>query len=97
MSFASDAKIEVLKEEITSDCCAISFLSALIKCSGQLVVGAIFLNGQRRQSVAVIGVLVGSRTVGPLGTQAVGIVGVAPGGLLFPRGIRIRPCSDLNA
>ncbi len=40
MSFASDAKLEVLKEEITSDCCAISFLSALIKCSGQLVVGA---------------------------------------------------------
>jgi len=40
MSFASDAKLEALKEEITSDCCAISFLSALIKCSGQLVVGA---------------------------------------------------------
>ena len=36
MSFAYDAKCEVLKEEITSDCCAISFLSAIIKCSGQL-------------------------------------------------------------
>ena len=40
MSFPSDAKLEVLKEEITSDCCAISFLSALVKCSGQLGFGA---------------------------------------------------------
>ena len=39
MSFASDAKIEVLKEEIASDCCAIAFLSALVKCSGQLGFG----------------------------------------------------------
>jgi len=36
MSFASDAKLEVLKENIESDCCAIAFLSAIIKCSGQL-------------------------------------------------------------
>ena len=36
MSFAYDSKLEVLKEEITSDCCAIAFLSAIIKCSGQL-------------------------------------------------------------
>ncbi len=36
MSFAYDAKLEVLKEEISSDCCAIAFLSAIIKCSGQL-------------------------------------------------------------
>jgi len=36
MSFAYDAKLEVLKEDITNDCCAISFLSAIIKCSGQL-------------------------------------------------------------
>ena len=40
MSFASEAKFEVLKEEITSDCCAIAFLSALIKCSGLLGFGA---------------------------------------------------------
>ncbi|MBE5735569.1 MAG: DNA-binding protein WhiA [Clostridiales bacterium] len=40
MSFAYDAKLEVLREEIASDCCAISFLSALIKCSGQLGIGA---------------------------------------------------------
>ncbi len=39
MSFASDAKLEVLKEEIDSDCCAIAFLSALIKCAGQLGFG----------------------------------------------------------
>lgn len=39
MSFASDAKMEVLKEEIASDCCAIAFLSALVKCSGQLGFG----------------------------------------------------------
>ena len=40
MSFASNAKLEVLKEEIASDCCAISFLSAIVKCSGQLGFGA---------------------------------------------------------
>lgn len=36
MSFAYDAKLEVLKEEVTNDCCAIAFISAIIKCSGQL-------------------------------------------------------------
>ncbi len=36
MSFAYDAKLEVLKENIENDCCAIAFLSAIIKCSGQL-------------------------------------------------------------
>lgn len=36
MSFAYDAKLEVLKEELNNDCCAIAFLSAIIKCSGQL-------------------------------------------------------------
>ena len=28
--------MEVLKQDITNDCCAIAFLSAVIKCSGQL-------------------------------------------------------------
>lgn len=36
MSFASDAKIEVLNQNIDNDCCSIAFLSALIKSSGQL-------------------------------------------------------------
>ena len=36
MSFAYEAKLEVLKQDITNDCCAIAFLSAVIKCSGQL-------------------------------------------------------------
>lgn len=36
MSFALDAKHEVLKVEIKNDCCAIAYLSALIKGSGQL-------------------------------------------------------------
>ncbi len=36
MSFAYKAKLEVLKSEIANDCCAIAFLSAIIKCSGQL-------------------------------------------------------------
>ncbi len=40
MSFASEAKMEVLREEIDSDCCAIAFLSALIKSAGQLGIGA---------------------------------------------------------
>ncbi|MBQ4558587.1 MAG: DNA-binding protein WhiA [Clostridia bacterium] len=39
MSFASEAKLEVLKENIDNDCCAIAFLSALIKCAGQLSFG----------------------------------------------------------
>ena len=36
MSFALDAKKEVLKVEIKSDCCAIAYLSAVIKGAGQL-------------------------------------------------------------
>ena len=36
MSFAMDAKQEVLKEKIENDCCSIAFLSAIIKCSGEL-------------------------------------------------------------
>lgn len=40
MSFATDAKIEVLKSEIESDCCSIAFLSAVIKSSGELGISA---------------------------------------------------------
>lgn len=40
MSFALDAKLEVLKDNIDSDCCAISFLSAVLKCSGELSISA---------------------------------------------------------
>lgn len=36
MSFAYKAKLEVLKQKIENDCCSIAFLSAIIKCSGQL-------------------------------------------------------------
>lgn len=36
MSFALDAKHEVLKVQIKSDCCAIAYLSAVIKGAGQL-------------------------------------------------------------
>lgn len=36
MSFSADAKMEVLNNIIENDCCAISFLSAVIKCAGQL-------------------------------------------------------------
>ena len=36
MSFSYDAKLEVLKSEIENDCCAIAFISAVIKSSGQL-------------------------------------------------------------
>lgn len=36
MSFAYKAKLEVLKQPIENDCCSIAFLSAIIKCSGQL-------------------------------------------------------------
>ncbi|MBQ7351382.1 MAG: DNA-binding protein WhiA [Clostridia bacterium] len=36
MSFATDAKLEVLKGGIDSDCCSIAFLSAIIKCCGEL-------------------------------------------------------------
>ena len=40
MSFATDAKMEVLKSEIENDCCSIAFLSAIIKCSGELSISA---------------------------------------------------------
>lgn len=40
MSFATDAKLEVLKSTIDSDCCSIAFLSAIIKCSGELSISA---------------------------------------------------------
>ena len=36
MSFANDAKLEVLKENIENDCCSIAFLSAILKCCGEL-------------------------------------------------------------
>lgn len=36
MSFSMDTKQEVLKSEIENDCCSIAFLSAIIKCSGEL-------------------------------------------------------------
>lgn len=40
MSFAVETKREVLKSEIENDCCAIAFLSAIIKCSGELSISA---------------------------------------------------------
>ena len=40
MSFATDAKLEVLKSKVESDCCSIAFLSAIIKCSGELSISA---------------------------------------------------------
>ena len=40
MSFALDAKKEVLKVEIKNDCCAIAYLSAVIKGAGQLSLSA---------------------------------------------------------
>ena len=40
MSFALDAKHEVLKTEIKNDCCAIAYLSAVIKGAGQLSLSA---------------------------------------------------------
>ena len=39
MSFASNAKSEVLKIELENDCCSIAFLSAIIKCCGQINFG----------------------------------------------------------
>ena len=36
MSFASSAKSEVLKINLENDCCAIAFLSAVVKCCGQI-------------------------------------------------------------
>lgn len=38
MSFATDSKNEVLKDKIENDCCSIAFLSAIIKCSGELCI-----------------------------------------------------------
>lgn len=40
MSFATEAKQEILKTRIDNDCCAIAFLSAIIKCSGELSISA---------------------------------------------------------
>lgn len=40
MSFSTEAKMEVLKQEIENDCCSIAFLSAIIKCSGELSISA---------------------------------------------------------
>ena len=40
MSFSNSAKNEVLKEKIENDCCSIAFLSALIKCSGELSISS---------------------------------------------------------
>lgn len=36
MSFASKARMEVLNHHIESDCCSVAFLSAIIKCAGQI-------------------------------------------------------------
>ncbi len=36
MSFANQAKLECLGKKIDNDCCAIAFLCAVIKCSGQI-------------------------------------------------------------
>lgn len=36
MSFAKDAKLEVIKSKFESDCCSMAFLSAIIKSAGQL-------------------------------------------------------------
>ncbi len=40
MSFSANAKMEVLKSEIENDCCSIAFLSAIIKCAGELSISA---------------------------------------------------------
>ena len=40
MSFSTDAKLEVLDSQIDNDCCSIAFLSAIIKCSGELSISA---------------------------------------------------------
>ncbi len=40
MSFSTKAKLEVLKEKIDNDCCSIAFLSAIIKCSGELSISS---------------------------------------------------------
>ena len=40
MSFSMSAKQEVIKSKIDNDCCAIAFLSAVIKCSGELSISS---------------------------------------------------------
>lgn len=40
MSFSNKAKLEVLKNDIENDCCSIAFLSAIIKCSGELSISS---------------------------------------------------------
>ena len=40
MSFSTNAKMEVLEASIDNDCCSIAFLSAIIKCSGELSISA---------------------------------------------------------
>ena len=40
MSFATDAKREIILGGIENDCCSIAFLSAIIKCSGELSISA---------------------------------------------------------
>ena len=40
MSFATESKLEVLKGRIENDCCSIAFLSAIIKCSGELSISS---------------------------------------------------------
>lgn len=40
MSFSTDAKLEVLNGNIENDCCSIAFLSAIIKCSGELSISS---------------------------------------------------------
>ena len=48
MSFANNAKLEILKTKIDNDCCSISFLSAIIKCAGELK-----LAGHRKITVEI--------------------------------------------
>lgn len=40
MSFSAKAKLEVLKSDIENDCCSIAFLSAIIKCAGELSISS---------------------------------------------------------
>lgn len=40
MSFSMNAKQEVIKSKIDNDCCAIAFLSAVIKCCGELSISS---------------------------------------------------------
>lgn len=47
MSFSTNAKLEVLREEVRDDCCALAFLSAIIKGSGQLEI----TNGKKQINI----------------------------------------------